>query len=198
MATLESRRRMAKKWCEFAVNGHQGRLLSDPVYQHIVERRDQGPYYSSCGDLGHWILWTLGCREGWVNRADNKGGWRRGKNISLLAFNKYARTNIDPTELETGDVCIIWSRPDTTDAHVFVFDRFSEGEVYSWDFGQGPMSSDRWKNQEHLEAKRRVRKLNKIQKVVSLADIPYTEEPYIPSGEAFDAMESFPQSSHGR
>lgn len=187
--SLEARRRMAREWCEFAVNGHQGRLLSDPVYQRIVEKRDRGPQYSSCGDLGHWLLWTLGCRESWVNREENEGGWKSGKNVSRLAFSKIAKSNVDPSELETGDVCVIWKRKDTTDAHVFVFDQIIDGEVHSWDFGQGPMSKERWKNREHIEAKRRVRKLSKIQKVVSLEDVPWEVDPYLPSGEAFDAME---------
>jgi hypothetical protein len=39
--------------------------------------------FSTCGELPHWLLYRLGCREPWINRAAFTG-WRGGKNITLL------------------------------------------------------------------------------------------------------------------
>ncbi len=95
--------------------------VSDPIYQAVVEGRDKPTKgYSSCGDLAHWLLYKLGVRTPWVNR-DEHLGWRVGKNISKLCWPPAPVRITDPIErlqLEAGDIIVIWSRDDTTDAHV--------------------------------------------------------------------------------
>src|SRR6186713_653784 len=79
-------RTIATHLLDYAVCGDRGRNESDKVYDSITEHRDRGVMrakYSSCGDLGHWLVYRLGCRETWVNRAEN-GGWRVGLNVNLL------------------------------------------------------------------------------------------------------------------
>jgi hypothetical protein len=53
-----------------------------------------------------------------VNREAN-GGWRVRQNISLLCWCPQARPAASLL-YETGDVLVIWSRPDTSDAHALV------------------------------------------------------------------------------
>lgn len=74
----------------YAVDGsHRGeRVVGDPVYRVVVEGRI-GPKYSSCGDLAHWMLYRLGVRAPFVNRAEFREylgghGWRVGLNLNLL------------------------------------------------------------------------------------------------------------------
>lgn len=99
-----------------------GRSESDPVYREVTENRDVGAAqasYSSCGDLAHWLLYRLGCRSRFINRKEHQG-WAHGMNVSRLAFCNAAE-DASPDDLyEAGDILVIWSKPDTTDAHVMV------------------------------------------------------------------------------
>lgn len=100
-----------------------------PNYTAVTEGRDPAdPKYSSCGDLAHWLLFRLGCRQPWINRREHQG-WRRGLNVSLLAFtapSSVRRTEPRPgSPLDTGDVLIVWGRADGTDAHVAVVYEFT-------------------------------------------------------------------------
>lgn len=86
----------------FCVNGEVGRKVGDPVHEWVTEGRrkqyedalrrgeawaQKMTPYSSCGDLGHTLIFCLGCRdEKYVNR-DSDGGrtpWKVGVNISRL------------------------------------------------------------------------------------------------------------------
>jgi hypothetical protein len=55
---------------------------------HLVcQGRHTAPKYSSCADLGHFVLWALGvCDDRIINRTDAELGitWRSGVNISEL------------------------------------------------------------------------------------------------------------------
>ncbi len=74
-----------------AVNDEHGRDESDQIYKTITENRD-GPTpamrakYSSCADLGHWLLRCLGVRADWLNRNDDGDGqpWRVAVNLNWL------------------------------------------------------------------------------------------------------------------
>jgi hypothetical protein len=190
----------SREWCDFATKGDVGRLVTDPVYQRIVEGRDKGPKYSSCGDLAHWLLFILGVREPWVNRDENKG-WRSGFNVNLLIAkpiggNPIAENNPDLDLLHTGDIIISWKQKTGTDAHVMVFDHIENGELYTWDLGQGPMSQDAWKGQQqHLEARKRRRILKDVSIKSALMlhkAVPsdWETKVLLPTGEAFDYYES--------
>lgn len=117
---LSQIRKLALAWLEHACNGEHGRPeKGDAVYDAVTEHRDIGKTYSSCGDLAHWLLFRLGVRSPWINRAEF-GGWRVGANISRLAWSAIARPARPADHYEAGDVLIIWSKPDTTDSHALV------------------------------------------------------------------------------
>jgi len=116
-------RAVATELVEFACGGTDGRSEADPVYRAVTEGRDIGTMqrrYSSCGDLAHWLLYRLGVRLPLVNRAEHLG-WTSGANVSRLAFARVAES--DPrrdARFLPGDIGIVWSKPQATDAHVFV------------------------------------------------------------------------------
>jgi hypothetical protein len=96
-----------------------------PNYQAVTEGRDTGKMqagYSSCGDLAHWLLFRLGCRQPWINRKEHRG-WKVGANVSALAFsapNAVRRTPMTGILASPGDIFIQWNHPDGHDAHVFL------------------------------------------------------------------------------
>jgi hypothetical protein len=114
---------LAADLVEYACGGAHGRSENDPVYQAVTEGRDAGAIqrrYSSCGDLAHWLLYRLGVRLPFVNRREHRG-WTSGVNVSRLAFERIAE--VDPGRRERflpGDIGIVWSKADATDAHVLV------------------------------------------------------------------------------
>src|SRR6187402_1659302 len=72
----------------YACGYEKGRSKDDPIYAMVTEGRDVGEFrkqYSSCGDLGHWILERLGVRERWVNRKSLKQ-YMVGANVSRLGL----------------------------------------------------------------------------------------------------------------
>lgn len=191
------RREVARDWCNFAVADEAGRVANDPAYRRITEGRDRGPSYSSCGDLAHWLLFVLGCREPWINRVEHNG-WRGGLNINLLAappvgVNPIAESNLDPTTLETGDVALIWKRSDATDAHALIVDHIdAAGLLHSWDYGQGPLDPAAWAGGQRVEGRKRRRLVSsiKIRSVIRLSDVPLDFDlMLLPTGEAFDDYE---------
>lgn len=111
-------RALAKQLLSYACNGAQCRPeKGDPVYDAITESRDCGSAYSSCGDLGHWLLYRLGVRLSLVNRKENQG-WSSGQNVSKLAWCAYAKNPTSKDTFSCGDIIIIWNSPKGTDAHV--------------------------------------------------------------------------------
>lgn len=125
---IDARRELVRPLLEWATEG--GRTNErHPHYTAVTEGRDPAdPKYSSCGDLAHWLLFRLGCRQPWINRREHVG-WGVGQNVSRLAFG--APTGVRRTEprpgspLDTGDVLIVWNRADGTDAHVMVVYEFT-------------------------------------------------------------------------
>lgn len=204
---VDELRALARRWCEYAVDGGNGRTASDPVYQAVTEGRDQGPRYSSCADLAHWLLRRLGVRNAYVNRSESPQGWKAAVNVSRLVRKPIgtcmpAREPTKEERFRTGDVLVVWSRPDTRDAHVLVVNEHSATTLTSWDYGQGPMSAEAWKHADHIEGMRRTRAMRwkggkyvledgrTVQSVLTLTDaLEYAEkttelvEPDEPPGE---------------
>lgn len=100
-----------------------GRSKLDPVYKQVTENRDgPGPEqwedYSSCGDQSHAILYRLGVRLPFLNRAALKQ-YRVGRNIVNLqrpacpfaGFALPASTYRPPA----GSLCLVWTNG--LDAH---------------------------------------------------------------------------------
>jgi hypothetical protein len=209
--TLDEMRALVRAWCEYACDGDRGRGVDDPVYRWIVEGRDPGPGYSSCADLAHWWLTRIGVRESWINRDEcGRGKWKMGANVSLLApmpiFGNPLATAPRPGEVfSTGDVLICWSKPNTTDAHVFTCATHDaeRGILRSWDAGQGPMSARAWSTRrDHVEVRRVEREVferagrwtfaagRSIRSVLRLSDVlalPGLVDPERPTGEALEA-----------
>jgi len=73
----------ARAWLVFACRSTMGRYQGDPVFEAVTEGRQHGSY-SACGDLGHWLLFRLGVRFPWVNRAEFRGWVSTGKEVSPI------------------------------------------------------------------------------------------------------------------
>ena len=96
------RREYAVALARYAVNGHHGRGVGDPIHEEVTEgRRKQYEDamragaewakkmvpYQSCGDLIAWLLYRLGCRnERLVNRTADEGAvaWAPVKNVTNI------------------------------------------------------------------------------------------------------------------
>lgn len=106
-----------------AAKDDQGRRQHDPVFEAVTERR-QGKGYSSCGDLAHWLLFRLGFRFPWLNRAEHQG-WRVGQNLSLVCAaiaggaNPHGRRPTEKQPIDAGDVLVV-NAGDNRKAHVVV------------------------------------------------------------------------------
>ncbi len=142
--------------CYYAVDGENGRTVGDPVFEMVTEGRQsrqdklclQNPKikrYSACGDLGHWVLKSIGCEdETLVNRSDDGGKtpWMDTKNLIMLDTSKYwqwwsSRGDKIP---ETGDIIIV-SPPE----HVLILESMNidmnlgedqTGEVTVYEYGK--------------------------------------------------------------
>lgn len=115
--TIEEYRLLANLLLVYAC-GATGRSESDPVYKRVTEDRDTGAAYSSCADLAHWLHYRLGLRGSWINRKEHMG-WRVGQNVSKLAFSSVADPHVSGP-YSCGDIGVIWSNVQGTDAHVLV------------------------------------------------------------------------------
>jgi hypothetical protein len=131
---------------DWAAGGIVGRSKIDPVYVEVTENEHGCPRarYSSCADLVHWLAKRLGIQRPWVNRTDDEFGenWRFAVNVSRIAA--VSATVGAYTELLPGDCCISWNRPDTSDAHVWVYlgpNPNVPGEHLSANYGAGGMSA---------------------------------------------------------
>lgn len=133
---LRQLREQALELLTVATAGTVGRGESDPVYQAVVERRDTGKAYSSCGDLAHWLLYRLGVRSAFVNRAEHRG-WAMGKNVSRLAWTSpAARPAVSGEQYHAGDILIVWSNPSATDSHVIVVREHTGAALITAEYGQ--------------------------------------------------------------
>lgn len=143
---LPTVRQAAVALANFAVDGANGRRPPDAIHEWITEGRRtqwerahaaghrwaQGVPYSSCGDLAHWMLMCLGCRDELViNRGDDGGvkGWVPGPNISRLVGSRFYVKSGEP---EPGDILHV-AQPD----HVAVLlERVSDDQLVTADYGQ--------------------------------------------------------------
>ncbi len=120
---LAGLRELAADFLVLAGKDRVGRRQWDPVFEAVTEGR-QAPRYSSCGDLGHWILARLGFRFPWLNR-EELWGWMVGKNVSLLCAksaggaNELGRAPVVGEQLNAGDVLVV-SAHDIDHTHCLV------------------------------------------------------------------------------
>jgi hypothetical protein len=126
---------LAVQLAEYACNGDKGRPeKGDPVYASITENRDFGRGYSSCGDLGHWLLYRLGVRLPLINRREFEG-WKLGVNLSRLAWNGVTKQVRTKDRFLPGDIVIVWNKPGGSDGHVMVVVNDCESAVLVAQYG---------------------------------------------------------------
>jgi len=132
----------------YAVNDAEGRDLGDPVHEWVTEGRrarnearkkkaGEPPDYSSCGDLAHWMLYCLGCRDDRINREEHKK-WRVQVNLSLLRESPwYVRAGSPMSGPSLGDIILVANRDDGKDAHVAVLISIEDSKQWvTSDYGQ--------------------------------------------------------------
>ncbi len=128
-------RQLAADLLRVACHSTMGRRQFDPVFDDVTEER-QGRGYSGCADLGHWLLYRLGYRYPWVNRAEWRG-WKPGLNLSLLCAkvsggaNPFAFRPTIERRFEPGDILTLSSREPSL-SHIVVClnsARYAPGEA---------------------------------------------------------------------
>lgn len=196
--TLEARRQLAADWLG-EVCSVQGIYRYSRLFRWVTERRDPGPGYSCCADLAHWLLFILGCREPFINRTEHNG-WVSQVNIARLIWgcpfsshgNMLQSFDVRRLTPKRGDILVTWRMSNTSDAHVMIYDSHSQRELRTWDYGQGPMAREAWRDREHIEGRYKVRRPWEvpIKAWLPLENVPFTAEPIPPpSGEMLDAIE---------
>lgn len=153
----------------------QGRYREQERYREYHRKkgtRPLPPAYSSCGDLGHALLWALGCRQRWVNRTAPGRYWQVGRNVSLLCADPLGSNPI--ADLVTGDECDLFpgdiitvNAHDPGTTHVSVVISREGDSLTTGDYGQphGKIVS----NTLHREKGRIYRGARVISSVLSLA-----------------------------
>ncbi len=150
------RRELACRLARYGVGGARGRSVGDPVHEEVTEgRRRQyeialqagqewarrmqsaGGGYHSCGDLAHWMLYRLGCRdERLVNRTADEGAadWMPVRNITNITGSSAYRKARNGDVPKPGDILFLMDRG----GHLAVLlDWDAErGEVDTADYGQ--------------------------------------------------------------
>src|SRR3990170_656548 len=132
MNTLECWQAASVAFDTWVCGGTTGRAKTDPVYQMVVEGRDNPSTYksfSSCAERPMCKLWRFGCRLAFVNREERTpapNDWKFGVNISNLHdLNKGApclfKTSAKGTRYavapgadwdpSVGDELLIWTHP---------------------------------------------------------------------------------------
>lgn len=139
-------REAAVSIARFAVGGYGGRYVGEPVFERITEGRQRAQdaqqirdplhtvAYSACGDLCHYVLRCLGCRdETLVNRNDDGGShpWSVGRNLSMMNGSKLWVRHTKGVLPGRGDLCMVESP-----LHVLVFDELlDDGTIITYEYG---------------------------------------------------------------
>lgn len=135
-----------------------GVLLTSPIYEAVTEGRQSKtasqiqlwsqrdprsrgprPFYSSCGDLAHWLLYRLGVRFDWINRDEHDGWSFRGanNNVTTLYANQLARRVRPDSRFFTGDILIVGTAMPNTTHVTCVLEHVPEMEyLLTGDYGQ--------------------------------------------------------------
>lgn len=136
---IHTRRKEVVEFWEWACGAPETDHVGEfhPRYIIVTGGRDPGPGYSSCADLGHAGYWAIGCRESWVNHAEQPGGFIYGVNIwRIVSVSKpWVRQ-----ELESGDLIICsnkWPDDGSGGSHaVCVIDQPNEHTILTAEYGQ--------------------------------------------------------------
>lgn len=134
--------------CEHACGYEHGRDKGESVYIEVTEHRDgpglkQREGYSSCGDLAWWLLYRLGLRKPWMNRAANST-YNIGMNVADLTGCPVVESGPFSSDYspQPGDILEIWNSPTTRDAHVcVVLAPAKDGILRTANYGAGGMNA---------------------------------------------------------
>jgi hypothetical protein len=150
--SLDTRRLLAVTFASYFAD----RVLEDPVFDWVTQKRAYGDGYSSCGDLPHTILSLLGFRVIAIlnralythNGANTAFKYKDQANLSKLVFNpkfvwaqSYYRQTGSPLYGKPGDI-LFMSDPakdashNYSSQHVCIVKEHSTTMLHSYDFGQ--------------------------------------------------------------
>ncbi len=161
MNTLECWQAASAAYDTWVCGGTTGRAKTDPVYQMVVEGRDNPSTYaifSSCAERPMAKLWRFGCRRTFVNREERTPAprdWKSGVNISnmhdlskgspcMFAINAQGhRFAVAPGAgwvPMVGDELLIWNHPLGKDAHALGIVTFDGALATTSNYGSSGMS----------------------------------------------------------
>lgn len=129
----ETLRVRAVQFLQLAGKDHLGRRQWDPMFEAVTEGR-QGPRYSACADVGHWLLYRLGFRCLWINRAEY-AGWADQVNLSRLCAkaasgtNPAARLPVAGDLVRAGDILVVEAHQPDRSHVLIVYGNGSDGTV---------------------------------------------------------------------
>lgn len=132
MPLTPRRRELALHLCSWATYEGKGAPVDSDRYRVVTEGRTL-PHgaYSSCGDLVHWMLYSLGCRDRSLCNRESLGGWRVGQNLSLLDRHRELRRPwAEPAQ--PGDIVLIEGEFE----HVCVVQEWGPQWATTYDYGQ--------------------------------------------------------------
>lgn len=159
--TIECWQAASVAFDRWVCNGEAGRSKTDPVYQAVVEGRDNPRTYktfSSCAERPMAKLWRFGCRRAFVNREERTpapNDWKSGVNISNLhdlAKGSPCLFQVDAKGKKhaaapgllwipsIGDELLIWNHPLGKDAHSLSIVTFDGGLATTGNYGSSGMS----------------------------------------------------------
>ena len=123
---------------KYATNSQEGRILGDPVFEMITEKRNHSPGYSCCGDVVHFMLSRLGLKDPTIVNRNDTTKWQSGLNISKLRYGSAkvgAWVDYKPGLLaKPGDAMIIGN--DNASTHTFIVQEHTTSSLFSCDGGQ--------------------------------------------------------------
>lgn len=201
--------------CEDACGYSAGLSKTAPKYLEVVERRDLPAIYtrySSCGDLGNWLLERLGLTEKWLNRA-TLGHYVTGANVARLGLGcpiAHAPPSDPNYKPGPGDICEVWNTG--YDAHVFVClgPGSDERHIRTANYGASGMSAasfpganiadsqflkraDGW--HVGLSHPRKLQRVIKLADAIALAKVPPNLAGARLPGEVLDALQARMEST---
>lgn len=120
----------------WAVGGSAGARCGDIEHETVTEgrKRTAGVFYSTCGDLPHFILERLGLTARFVNRAARAGGYVIGRNITALTLQRSA--HVDNDEAQAGDVLHFVDPATPNSDHVAVLLGRDDSSLILAEYGQ--------------------------------------------------------------
>ncbi len=148
---IEAIRHAAVAIAIYACDGFAGRVVGDKVFEYVTEKRQSQNIrarkhnpniypYLSCGDLAHYMLFAIGCRDEKLVNRDTDGGdipWRVGVNISRLSGHPAFVAASKTFSAKPGDIlCAVSDKPGSEHASILVSADVEDEIITTCDYGQ--------------------------------------------------------------